>query len=284
MVVACRGHEYGLARLALPLGSTDRRRLSHGHPCGEEPVLPAHDDAGAGVGDYGPVVEHPLRLLGPRLVRPRLVLRARRLYCRAVADKLWPDALDRHSDCGCRGRLGRLRHWLPDIPLARPLFRARHARLPVGPALRVRVAGLPGGVPADAARDADRLHAIQRQSRIFGPCPGPDDPGDASLAADRALTLRHVVARYQAERDCGRGCRHRYLPLENEGDRAVGPHRRCDRWLLCGGPAGGDAGLSLRHADLGPGAHRRAIWWRRLGLGPGDWFGYLDPARGGAAG
>src|SRR5262245_30496916 len=184
MVAACRGHEYGLARLALPLGSTDRRRLSDRHPAGEEPVLSADDDAGAGMGDDGPVVERPIRLLGPRLLRPRLVLRARRLYCRVIADKLWPDALDRHSHCGGRGRLGWFRHRLPDFPLARALFRARHARLPVSAALPVRVAGLSGGVPADAAREPDRLHAVRRQPHIFGPGPGPDGPGAARLAAD----------------------------------------------------------------------------------------------------
>ena len=44
-----------------------------------------------------------------------------------------------------------------------------------------------------------------------------------------------------------------------------------------------DIRLAAEHADLGTGAHRRPIWRRRLGLGPGDWFGHLDPARGGAA-
>ena len=67
-------------------------------------LLPADDDAGAGLGQLRPVLEPAQRLHRPRLVRPRGLLRHRRLHHGARPDPLRPVALA--ADPG-RGRARR---------------------------------------------------------------------------------------------------------------------------------------------------------------------------------
>ena len=60
-------------------------------------LLPVDHDAGADLGGVRRVVEHPVRLRRPVVVRPCVVLRHRRLHRHAGAGLLEPHALARHS-------------------------------------------------------------------------------------------------------------------------------------------------------------------------------------------
>ena len=100
----------------------------------------------------------------------------------------------------------------------------------------------------------------------------------------RALALRPVAARDQAERAGRGGRRHRTLALEDASAmmlsrRDGGGRRRA----LCGGAAGRDAAHRVRHARLGAGADRHAVRRRRHVLGAGDRRGDPGPARRDAA-
>ena len=127
------------------------------------------------------------------------------------------------------------------------------------------------------------LYAVLRPARLHGARAGADGRVHAGLVARRALALRHVAARHQAERTGGRGCRHRHARVEDarhDAQRRDG--RRCRR-LLRGGAAGGHAADRVRHAGVGAGAGRLLVRRRRRGVGAGDRVGDPGAARRDAA-
>ena len=83
-----------------------RGGVSRARPRGAQPVLPADADARPRLGDHGCGLERVQRLLGPGVVRPRVVLRARRVHRDAAPREARRHAVDRHPDrhAGRRGR------------------------------------------------------------------------------------------------------------------------------------------------------------------------------------
>ncbi len=230
------------------------------------------------------LVEHPLRLRRPALVRPRVVLRHRRVHGHALGHLLGPLALaghpPRHGARRPRRHRDRLSHVSPARALLRPVDAGLSARHP----LRDAVPGLPGSVDADAPRERAPLHGVQRAARLH-PARGPAaGRRGGRLAGHRELALRPGPAGDPAERAGRRGRGHQLAPLEDALAGGVGDDGRGSRRLLRPRAAGRDAGFRVRHARVRPGGGGHAVRRRGLGLGAGDRRGHPGPARGDAAG
>ena len=200
-----------------------------------------------------PVLEPAQRLHRPGLVRPRRLLRPRRLCRRARPDPFRPLAVDHDPDCGHPRRPRRTADRLSDLPPARPLLRAGDARLPAGPALRLRMARLSGSHAADEARQCRRLHAVRRSPPLHAA-----RAGDA--VRHHAADTGRSSARASAWR-CSRSSRTR-------------PRRRppaSTRWPGSSGPSRSAAPSPARSAA----STRSCCWWSR----PPSVFGMLVSAQ-----
>ena len=178
-------------------------------------LLPVDPDAGADLGGVRRVVEHPVRLWRAVVVRPRVVLRHRRLHRDAGAGVLEPHALARHSarHGRRRGRRGDHRH--ADIPPARPLFRAVDARLSAGDPLLPAISRLPGSLAADASGEPGGVSGVLRSAALHLVAVGPAGRRRDRLHAGGELALRPGAAGDPAERTGGRGGRHQRPALED---------------------------------------------------------------------
>jgi branched-chain amino acid transport system permease protein len=130
-------------------------------------------------------------------------------------------------------------------------------------------------------RDNRSPTCIQRQPRGAGG-PGHDGAGAVGLVTDRALALRHVAARHQAKRDCGRGGRYRHFRWKIKAI-VVGPGHRCDGGFYAVVAPGRDAGLVFGMLTSAQ-ALIVALFGGVGSAGAGDRLGHPDPARGSAAG
>src|SRR5262249_43118708 len=163
-------------------------------------LLPADAHLGPDLGGDGPLVELAQRLYRPYLVWACGVLRARRVYGDDRARAVRHHAVARHSARHDRRDGRRYRDRLSDLPSARPLFRALHARLSDGPALRAHLARVPGSPAAHEARGTGLLHAVLRLSGVHRTRRWSSRRFALDLACSRAAALRHVAYRAQPER------------------------------------------------------------------------------------
>ena len=234
------------------------------------------------MGGVVPGVEHPQRLQRLFLVRACRVLGARRLHGGAGDGRFRPDAVaDDPVLCSCRESCRRTDR-LPDLPPARALLRAGDARLSAGDALRLRLARVPGGHPADEARVGVALHAVRRPADLRRAGARPGGGIALHLAQGREFADGHGAPGDQAERAGGRGGGDRHLALEDAGLDAVGRLGRGGRRVLRGRPPGGDARDRVRHAGVGPGLDPRPLRRGREPLGPGHRRDGAGAARRGA--
>src|SRR6516165_6393518 len=151
----------------------------------------------------------------------------------------------------------------PTLPAARPLLRPGDARLSIDDALRVPVARLSGGEPADEAGRAASLYAVRRPARLCRAGARIAGRGAGSLAGRRELALWHGALGDQAERAGCRSSGDRYLALEDAGDHAERGARRYGGGALRRGAAGGDTRERFRHVGFGPAVDFSAVWRHR---------------------
>src|SRR5690606_10843944 len=134
--------------------------LRAGHIARHELLLSADADDGARLGLLRPLVECAQRVYWPRIVWPRSLLRYWRLYDGTGPASSRSLALAADPRGVCAGCVGRFVDRAANIPSPGRLFRLSDARLSLGAPLRVRVAGLPGGDPADEARQRVCVYAV----------------------------------------------------------------------------------------------------------------------------
>ena len=219
-------------------------------------------------------MEYLERLHGADFVRTRRLLRPRRLFDGARSDVFRSLTLDHHSHRRMFGRDRCASHRLSDVPAAQPLFRAGDARLPPGRVQRVHVARLSGTYNSDEAGERGGLYAVLRSARLHNGRARHDDRHCALVAHDRALALRHVAHRDQAERGRRRSGRHQYASVEAPRHHAERRTRRGGRRVLRRGAAGGDAGIGVRHARVRAGPDGDYVRRGRHRLGPTDRLGH----------
>ena len=134
-----------------------------------------------------PVVEHSQRLHRADLVRPRGLLRHRRLYDGARPDPFRSLAMAPDPDRRRARRLAGLLIGFPTFRLRGHYFALAMLAYPLARALRVRMARLPGSHAADEARKCRRLYAIRRPTHLHAAGAGHDD---RDRPADRASVER----------------------------------------------------------------------------------------------
>ena len=218
-------------------------------------LLPVDPDAGADLGGVRRVVEHPVRLWRPVVVRPCVVLRHRRLHRDAGAGLLEPDALARHSagHGGGRGRRGADRH-------------CRHSAC-AAIISRCRCSPIRWRSCTSCNTSASRkcrcrcIGSIRRRILEF------TDPRYYTLVAVGLLVVGVLACMLVENSRFGLALlaiRQNELAAEAAGHRC--PPGRCARWsfrhdrgggrrALCLRAAGGHAGFRVRHAGFG------AAWW-----------------------
>ncbi len=206
-----------------------------------------------------PVVEHAVRLHGLGLVRPRRVLRARRLH-----DGAGPDAFQHHAlaDDSLRAASSaalrvlligfptfRLRsHYFALAMLAYPL-----AMLYVFEWLGYQEVTLPmkRETPAAYMQFSDpRVYTFLALGLLIGIIL-------LSQAIERSRFGMALMAIKQNEA-AAEAAGINTLALETARHYAQRRHRGGDRGVLCRGAAGRHAAIGVRHAGVGAGAHRHA--------------------------
>jgi len=178
---------------------------------------------------------------------------------------------------------GRPRHRHTDVPAARALLRAVHARLPPGHPLRSAIPGLPGSLDAHAPRPSRRLHGIQPAAHLHADRRGPARRRRRDLAGHRELAFRPRPPRHPAERARGGGSGHQRAPLENALPRGVGHDGRRRGRILRARAPGGNAGFRVRHARIRSGRGGDAVRRGRFGVGACHRRGHPRAPRGDAA-
>ena len=200
----------------------DRPRLARPRLRGRQLLLPAHDDPGADLGGAGALLEHPERLYRPRLLRPRRLLRAGGLHRHHPLRPLRPDALvghpARHGRRACSRPSSSAipRSACADIISHSPCWPIRLALLYVFEWLGYQEVALPmkRDDPARYMQFSDyRVYIALALGLLVG--------GPPRLARGRALALRLLAPRDQAERAGRGGGGHRHARLEDARDHAL---------------------------------------------------------------
>ena len=234
-------------------------------------LLPVDPDLGADLGRVRRVVEHPVRLRRPVVVRPRKFLRRRRIYHDTGSGLLEPHALAWHSARRRDGSDRGSHHRHADVPPARPLFRVGDAGVSVGDSLLHEYFGFQE-VSLPMHRETSRgvicsspIHAIYTlvavgllvisviacilvENSRFG----------LALLAIRQNELAAEAAGIDAR------------SLEDARTDRVRNDRGRRRRSLCLRSTGGDAGFRIRHAGLRATGGDDVVWRRGVAVGSGD--------------